>query len=422
MQLKFHGGAREVGRSCVEIATGSKRLLLDCGLMITPEGSKYPVGFDFVEDIDAVFISHAHLDHTGALPLLDHRGMNCPIFTTKTTRLITRLLLRDAFKIGKISHHHLGYDELDIKKVLNCMRYVKIDTKGSFDSVNYEFFDAGHIPGSASVFLDVEGTTFLYTGDINTIPTHLQDPAETDFPEIDVMICESTYGDREHPRRDKTETEFIESIKEVLARGGTPIIPVFAVGRAAEILLILSKQKFNVPVFLDGMSVEATRLSLENPNDVKDHKALAAAFRKARLIKKRGDRDLAIKKQSIIVTTSGMLTGGPVMHYMKYLAHDPNNAILMTGYQGEDTNGRLLLGTGSLFIDGNRTKVLAEVKQFDFSAHAGLTGLKHLVRKVNPKKVFFIHGEEQSVDNLNEWASALGMESYAPKVGDIIEL
>jgi putative mRNA 3-end processing factor len=162
MKLVFHGGAREVGRSCIEISTNKKRLLLDCGLKLTHHGSDYPIGFNFVNDINAVFITHAHLDHTGALPLLDHKGMNCNIFATKTTKALTRLILKDAFKIGRITHQHLGYNKLDIKKVLGCMSRVVVDKQGRFDSINYEYFDAGHIPGSASIFLDVEGTTFLY--------------------------------------------------------------------------------------------------------------------------------------------------------------------------------------------------------------------------------------------------------------------
>jgi putative mRNA 3-end processing factor len=420
MHLIFHGGAKEVGRSCIEISSGTKRLLLDCGLKLSPEGTEYPVGFDYVENIDAVFISHAHLDHTGALPLLDHKGMDCPIFATKATKALTRILLKDAFKIGKITHQHLGYDELDIKNVLSCMQRVKIDTKGNFDGVHYEYFDAGHIPGSASIFLDVEGTTFLYTGDINTTETQLHKAAETDFPNINVMICESTYGDREHPQRQRTEDEFIESIKAAIKRGGSVIIPVFAIGRSQEILLLLAKQKFNVPIYFDGMGRTATISTIDNPQSIKSASALRSAMKKVRQVMGNTDRMSAIKKQSIIVTTSGMLTGGPVIHYLRYLSADPKNAVLLTGYQGEDTNGRMLVEQGSVFIDGNKRAVKAEVKQFDFSAHSGLAQIKKLVRKVRPDKVVFVHGEKKSVENLKEWADALDIEAYAPEVGDVI--
>ncbi|MFC1741549.1 MBL fold metallo-hydrolase [Nanoarchaeota archaeon] len=422
MKLIFHGGAGEVGRSCIEISTPQKRILLDCGLKLTPEGTEFPLGFDSVNDIDAVFISHAHLDHTGALPLLDHKGMDCPIFATKTTKAITRLLLKDAFKIGKINHAHLEYDELDIKKVLNCMQRVKIDQKGTFKDIDYKFFGAGHIPGAASVYLNVEGKRFLYTGDINDSETQLHHAAETDFPEIDVMICESTYGDRDHPPRRKVEDGFIEEIEKTIAEGGSVIIPVFAIGRSQEILLLLATHKFKVPIYFDGMGVAATDLMLQNPESVKDGRLLNAALKKVKLIRSRGDRMEAIKRQSIILTTSGMLTGGPILHYLKYMHDNPKHAVLVTGYQAEETNGRLLLEQGDIFIDGHKRKVNCKVKQFDFSAHAGMSELKELVRKANPKKVIFLHGEERSVMNLKQWADALGMAAYAPKLGDVIEL
>ncbi|MBW2968479.1 MBL fold metallo-hydrolase [Candidatus Woesearchaeota archaeon] len=422
MELIFHGGAGEVGRSCIEIATGRKRLLLDCGLKLTQHGSEYPTGFERVDDIQAVFISHAHLDHTGALPLMDHKGLDCPIFMTKATKQLTRLLLKDAFKIGKITHQHLGYSEADIKDVLNCIKRVKMDAAGEIDGVKYEYFDAGHIPGAASVWLDVDGTRILYTGDIKTTDTQLHTAAETDFPEVDVMICESTYGDRDHPSRPQTEEKFVESIKSTIAAGGSVLIPAFAVGRAQELLLVLAKHNFNAPVYLDGMGITAADIALDNPESIRSAKTLKAALGKARIVRTRQDRLKVLRGQAIIVTTSGMLTGGPVLSYLKQVHEDPKNAVLLTGYQAEETNGRLLLESGDVYIDGWKHKVKCKVEQYDFSAHDGLTDLKRLVRKVRPQKVVFNHGEEKSVQNLREWADALGMDAYAPKLGDVIDI
>ena len=420
MQLVFHGGAREVGRSCIELR-GSRRLLLDCGLKISEHETEYPVGFTTVNDIDAVFITHAHLDHTGALPWMDHKGMACPIFMTKTTRDLTRLILRDAFKVGKITHQHLGYDEVDIKKVLHCITRVVADTKGSVKDVDFEFFDAGHIPGSAYVLLETEGKKILYTGDINTAETLLLHAAET-LPQVDVLICESTYGYKEHPLRTKTESEFIAKINQVISGGGSCIIPVFAIGRAQEILLLLSKYKWKVPIYFDGMCIAATDIALSNPEDITDSDALQAALRKVKLVKKDSDRHTAVRTRSIIITTSGMLTGGPVTQYLKYLYNDYKSAILLTGYQAEHTNGRLLLEKNAVYLDGLKKQVKCQIAQYDFSAHAGMPQLKELVRSTNPKKVFFVHGEEHSVLALQEWADALGIESYAPKIGDIIDI
>jgi len=422
MKLLFHGGAKEVGRSCVEVITDTRRILLDCGLKLSAHGTEFPVKIEDPAGIDAVFVSHAHLDHTGALPLFDHLGMTCPIFATKTTKALSRLLLRDAFKVGKLTHQHMGYDVADIRKVLSCMNRVSIETKGNRDGIGYEYFDAGHIPGAASIYVNIEGKRILYTGDINTIETRLHHAADTDFPEVDLLICESTYGDREHPDRKKEERDFIASVEETLGRGGNVIVPVFAIGRSQEILLLLAEQNFGVPIYFDGMGVKATDIILENPESIKDAKKLKSAFKKAKLIRKPGDRQEVLGKQCIIITTSGMLTGGPIIHYLKYMHTEPKNSILITGYQGEGTNGRMLLEKGELFIDGFQKKIFCEVKKFDFSAHLGLSEIKALVRKVNPKKVIFMHGDEKPLLNLAEWASALDIDVTVPNLGDSIEV
>lgn len=422
MKLIFHGAAREVGRSCIEVEGEKRRLLLDCGLKLTQEESEYPIDVKDPANIDAVFISHAHLDHTGGLPRLDHQGMTCPIFTTNTTKNLSRLLLRDAFKIGKITHQHLGYDEGDIKMVLRCMNRVKIDTKGSYADIKYEFFDAGHIPGSASILIELDGKTILYTGDINSTDTRLLKAAEENFPEVDIMICESTYGDREHPNRLKTEKEFLDEVRSAIKAGGVVLVPVFALGRSQEIALLLAKQNFNVPIYFDGMSNAASDIILDDPSSVKSFGELKSAMNKLKRIRKPKDRSDALAGQSIIVTTSGMLTGGPILHYLRHMSNNPENKILITGYQVEGTNGHMLLDTHQVFIDGWRKKVNCAVKQFDFSAHSGLSELKALVRKANPKKVFFVHGDADSTLILQEWADAMGMEAYAPKLGEIINI
>jgi putative mRNA 3-end processing factor len=348
--------------------------------------------------------------------------MSCPIFMTKSTKELTRIILKDAFKVGKITHQHLGYGKSDIKGVLDCIKRVQIGSKGNVDGISFEYFDAGHIPGSASVLLKLEGVSLLYTGDINTVDTLLLNGAETAFPEVDIMICESTYGNRDHPQRVKVEAEFVEKINKVLTRGGQVIIPVFALGRSQEIIMLLAKHKFKAQVYFDGMGVEATDIAIRNPDDVADVKALRNALGKVKIVKSDKDRIDAIKGPSIIVTTSGMLTGGPVMVYLKYLCSNPAAAVLLTGYQAAETNGRMLLEKREVYIDGMKRSVMCEIAQFDFSAHAGLAQLKDLVRKVRPKKVFFVHGEEPSTIQLREWASALGMQAFSPTLGEVFEM
>ncbi len=422
IEFIFHGGVREVGRSCIEVASKDTRLLLDCGLKLTQHQSEYPVGLENIPEIDAVFISHAHLDHTGALPLLEHKGLNCSVFATKGTKNLTRLLLKDAFKIGVLTHQHLGYSSADIKDVLTCMKRVVVNTKGTVKNISYEYFDAGHIPGSALVLIELDGKRILYTGDMNTVDTCLLKGAEINFKDIDVLICESTYGNREHPPRSRVENKFISTINAVISKGGSVIIPVFAVGRAQEILLLLLRNNFNVPIYFDGMAVKATDIILSNEPDVSNANELRTDYKKVNLIKRFSDRLKATSRQGIFLTTSGMLTGGPVITYLKYLHKNPSDAVLLTGYQVEDTNGRLLINEKQVYLDGRRTNVKCFVDQFDFSAHVGLEEIKALVRTIRPKKVFFVHGEEESINTLTEWALALGIDAYGPKLGDKINL
>lgn len=424
MKLLFHGGAREVGRSCVEVRNSEtdQRVLLDCGLKITPDGTQYPSEIDNVSSIGVVFISHAHLDHTGALPYFDHKGMQCPILMTNGTKLLTKLLLKDAFKIGKITHHHLGYEKADIYKVVSCIKNTLVDRVGEINGIKYEFFDAGHIPGSTSIFLDYYGHKILYTGDIKTTDTKLLSAGETNFPQIDTLICESTYGDRDHDPRKTQESKFISAIHETLNRGGNVLIPVFAVGRAQEILMLIEKENFNVPIFVDGMSVEATKLILADPTTLRDSKTLRNSFKHAKHIKHRRDRDQVLRQQSIIITTSGMLTGGPAMFYLKHIHLHSKDSILLTGYQGEQTNGRMLIENKCVYVDGFKYNVKCEFQKFDFSAHDGMSEIKKLVRDIKPKQVIFMHGDEHSVLNLAEWADAIGIKSYAPGIGDEIDI
>ncbi|MFO8015641.1 MAG: MBL fold metallo-hydrolase [Candidatus Woesearchaeota archaeon] len=420
MKFIIHGAAKEVGRSCIECITGKNtRFLFDAGIKLSEEGTEFPARISDPKGIDAVFISHAHLDHTGYLPSLDHKGMKCPIFSTAATKSLTKLLLIDAFKIGQLKHEHLGYVREDITKTMGFMRRAKTDSKGSIKDVKFRYFNAGHIPGSASIVAEADGKKVLYTGDINTQDTRLLKRADTSYSkeDIDVMITEATYGNREHPDRKRTEKAFLDEIEETLERGGSPLIPVFAVGRAQEIMLILNKYDFGVPVYLDGMARKATRIILDSPRSSGNPSQLRSAYDNVKPVKGRIQRKSVEKKQAIYLTTSGMLTGGPVIDYLKHMADEPRHSVLLTGYQVRHTNGRNLLRNGRVFLDGAERRVRCNVRQFDFSAHSDKPRLKKLIKEVNPRKLVINHGDPDAVESMREWAEALDIETYAPEMG-----
>ena len=322
----------------------------------------------------------------------------------------------------KLGDKNIGYDEDDVIAALQCMERVDYKEKGKVSEFSFQFFDAGHIPGSSCIYLSDGNKSILYTGDFNSSETRLVPPSAIKYPPVDNLIIETTYGDRDHPPRQLTENKFLDKIEAVIGKGGSCIIPVFAVGRAQEILLVLATRNFKVPIYLDGMARKVTDLYLENPNSIKDPDALKKAFKNVKTIKSWRQRKEVVRKQGIFVTTSGMLTGGPVLDYLKALHNDPQHAILLTGYQGELTNGRMLLDSGHVIIDGWKSRVRCHFEKFDFSAHSDAIQLKQFVKHVKPKRIFLVHGDEEAMNTFAEWSRALGFETHIPKSGEIISI
>ncbi len=432
MKIQFFGSAQEVGRSCIVV---NGRFLLDAGIKLGPEASEYPLDFS-QKDIRAVFISHAHLDHTGALPLFNYNGLRCVIYATKMTRALTKVLLSDSIHIEQLKGQHPAYSEENINNILSYFNLVDYnrwyEEKGI--SLRYKLLDAGHIPGSSSVVLEFEDDDnrtkrLLYTGDINALDTNLMDGLtygrdKSDLNKVDVMICESTYGARDHPPRLEQEKEFLDAVKSTIKKGGSVLIPAFSVGRAQEILIILAKARLadqGVTIYLDGMARKVTDLCLKHSKFIKDAKVLKNALDNVEYVKDRNQRSRIVKEQAIVVSTAGMMDGGPVMDYVKYYYYDSKNAILLTGYQGEGTNGRNLLEKGVLNVDGQLMKVKAYYEKFDFSAHSGQAQLIELIKSINPKVLLLNHGDPEEIEQL---ASKLPFikKVIMPKNGEVIKI
>lgn len=425
MKLIFRGAAREVGRSCIEVQTQGDRYLLDCGVKFKQDGFAYPEGLFDVPEIDGVFLSHAHLDHSGGLPFFEAKELHGPIFCTSQTKALTRILLKDSYQVARIRHLHPAFGRPDLREVKKDIHLVNFDKDYHHRKLDFKFFNAGHIPGSASILLEFEGKRLLYTGDMNLKENMLIHEAIPDYGPIDILITESTYGYRDLPDRMELAKKFLQRVKEVIADGGSVLIPVFAVGRAQEILQILSQEEFDVPIYFDGMAKKITSNVLRNPSKyVKNKDKLAHMFYDViRSPKSQDERNEIAAKQGIFVTTSGMLQGGPVLHYLKHMWHNPKNAVFLSGYQVNGTNGRLLLDKGVVYLKGSRTQVKCQIEKFDFSGHSDRGALKKYIKAVNPKVLICQHGDPESVDALSSWAKEeLGVETYAPSILDEIEL
>ncbi|MBN2421183.1 MBL fold metallo-hydrolase [Candidatus Woesearchaeota archaeon] len=417
MKLIFHGGVKEVGKLCIEVDTKSSRFLLDCGVKLGTE-TEYPNVPKNPKQIDAAIISHAHLDHCAGLPYMNSKGLNCPIFLTQHSKEIAKILIKDFFHVESLTGIP-EYKRENLINVFNQMKGKDFIHRFKIRDADFQFFDAGHIPGSAIIVVEADGKRLAFTGDINTTDTQLMKGASLDIGEVDVLISETTYGDREHPDRKQTEKEFLAKVREVIRRGGTVFVPVFGVGRAQEILLLLNKEKWNVPIYLDGMAQEVTDLIIQQ-NSCKNQRALIDAKNNTNYIEGRENREKAVRKQGIFITTSGMLSGGPIMDYLKFGYQNPKNAFLLTGYVIEGTNGRLLLDEGSVFLEGKKINVKAEYVQFDFSAHSGMSELKRIIQKLNPRKLILLHGSENSIKNIANEEKKKNRDVFTPNIGDEI--
>jgi putative mRNA 3-end processing factor len=420
IRLTFHGGASEVGRSCINLNSDGYSVLMDCGIKLTPDEPEYP---SLPERVDSFILSHAHLDHCGMVPAL-YKQFLCPLYGTDLSFDISHILQKDSLKITLSEGLAPEYDYDDIglssmgENPVGYNERVELNNKLSF-----ELFDAGHIPGSASVLLDVmengKNRRVLYTGDIKTSDTRLLDAATV--PEADILICESTYGNRVHPDRKGLEKSLLAGVEKTLDGGGNAVLASFALGRTQELLLILDD--LNYPVYLDGMGADLTKLMLQYPHYLKDSKALRKAVSNVLWLEHNGMRKQAIKEPSIIVSTAGMLTGGPIWYYLKKLYRDARSTLFLTGYQVEGTNGRLLLDEGYV-VDprgGERLDLRMNVEYLDFSAHAGRHSLERMIEKINPDKCILVHGDSESCASLGEFTEGL-CETFIPEVGSSIEL
>jgi len=408
MELRFLGGAREVGRSAILV---DDRLLLDYGMRSgTPPG--FPVG-----DVEpeAVVVSHGHLDHVGTVPALCSGNRRPPIHWTPPTRDLGLALARDTLKL-RGGTYGCPFTETEVQRVTQVSN---VHGYGEpFEVAGYEitFYDAGHVPGSAHVLVDDGETTLCYSGDFHTEDQRLLS-ASSARPAADVVLVESTYADVTRDPRAETEERFLETIQTTLWEGGTVVVPAFAIGRTQEALMLCADA--DLPTYVDGMGQRITRTLLQYPEFLRDPDALRRAAGHARFVDGRdGQRERIAEEPAVIVTTSGMLSGGPAMTYVPAVRGSPTNLIALTGYQVEGTPGRELVDTGSVPIDGDVLPVAARVERFDFSAHADREGLLAFLESYRDAEVLVGHG-----DRCEAFAAELDDDGYAasaPAVGETI--
>lgn len=451
LRLSFLGGAGTVTGSKFLIENGEQRVLVDCGLF---QGLKdlrlrnwapFPVN---AHAIDAVILTHAHLDHTGYLPLLVKQGFSGPILCSEGTADFCEILLPDSGHLQErdaefanrhgFSKHKPAlplYTQGDALASLQRLTPIPFYTARAVPAgASLRLRHAGHILGAASVQLDWGGKTLVFSGDIGRYDSAtMLDPVPC--PHADYLLIESTYGNRRHERRSPEEA-VLEVIERTVERGGTVIIPSFAVGRAQSLLFHLHRLKAagqlaNVPVFLDSpMAIDASDIFCRHMNDhrlteqeCRDSCAIAHYVRSMEESK----RLTADPAPKVIISASGMATGGRVLHHLKRYAPNAKNTILFAGFQAAGTRGAAMVaGTDSVKIHGEQVPIRAEVQNLDMlSAHADADELLRWLGgfKAPPRVTYIVHGEPGASDGLRQRiGEELGWTCVVPVHGQKVQL
>ncbi len=449
MKLTFCGGVRGVTGSCHLIETDTHKLLIDCGMHQGEEredGSLEGFNFDPAK-IDAVILTHAHYDHCGRLPMLAQQGFNGRIFCTPPTKALTHIVLQDAQHVMVENNQRKGtpvlFSPADVEKADDLMHVMNYHTEFEpIPGVHVMMHDVGHILGSAFVSLKIEAKhmkdgkarTFLFSGDVGNENVPILPDTES-IDEADVIITESTYGDREHESTNVRMDKLKRMIYRVIGRKGTLIIPAFSIERTQELLyeldrLVDADEMPNVPIYLDSpLAIRATEIYQHFSNYLKFDRNIFTSpdrdffsFPNLHVTlsvdeSKRINDDMRPK---IIIAGAGMMTGGRVLHHLQRYIEDPKSGILIIGYQGEGTLGRRVLNKEPrVRIYRDKYDLKAEVEAIGaFSAHADRVKLRKWLKpdEGDSKEIYLVHGDPEAKDAFKPYLEEeLGSKIHIPQ-------
>lgn len=424
MKFTFLGGVDEVGASSILLEISGRRLLVDCGIRPSPK-SRFGLAGDQLPDlslldqageIDAILVTHAHTDHTGALELVTGRYPGVPVYATPPTIALTRVLHQDSRRIMKTRLEEEGelpiFDDVAVGRLMSAFEPVPFNARLPLgEGLAVTFFPAGHIAGAAMLGLESDEGRVLISGDVSFTPQRTVGGAKLPSFEPDVLLVESTYGGRLHANRAVQERRMVEVVREVTTNGGKVLIPAFALGRAQELLVIMNEFQRRgelppVPVWADGMvrSICQVYSSFKETLPLALQEQGASFFRDSiHPVRSAEERNSILWDTSpaVIISSSGMLAGGPSQAYARALAGQAQHAILLTGYQDEEAPGRRLQemavrGRGTLWLGKNKVDVQCRLGTYSLSAHADEGQLISMVETLNPAHVILVHGDEEA--------------------------
>jgi len=420
MNVRVLGAASEVGRSGFLVNCDRTNILLDYGVMFArrrDDPPLYPLHLK-PKDVDAVVVTHAHLDHSGCVPSL-FIGGNTHVYATPPTHDLSILLIEDMLKIEKNKH---SFDYRHVNSMIKNSKEIGFREPVKIGNATFELRASGHVIGGSTVLVESEGKRLFYTGDINLRGSRMLPEADLDMGDIDLLITESTYSQTNQIPRQESEKGLIEFANEVMDRKGILFVPSFSVERSQEIACVLKNANFKYPVVMDGMALKVNDIMFRYPEYLKDVNIFSDAINDAFLIRDHGDRKKAISEPCVVISPAGMLVGGNAVFYMQEIASNDKNGVAMVSYQAEGTPGKKMLETGKISTRGKDMKVKATVRQFQFSGHGDRTALFDMIKNIKgDPKVLTVHGDENSCTKFaEEIQEKFGLDAYAPKLGEEI--
>ncbi|MEK6938918.1 MAG: beta-CASP ribonuclease aCPSF1 [Candidatus Woesearchaeota archaeon] len=453
VRLSFLGAGRQVGRSCLLLQTPESRILMDCGIDASEDGPEAYPYLDAPElnisELDAVIVSHSHLDHCGLIPYLFKYGYKGPVYCTLPTRDVMSLLQLDMVKIQRSEGKDPLYDTEEIRDMVLhtiCPEYDEVTD--ITPDVRLTFYNAGHVLGSSIIHLNIGNGlhNLIYTGDLKYARTNVLEPANTQFPRCETLIIESTYGGKDNIMSEQEADDYmIKVIQETFARGGKVLMPVLGSGRAQEVMIIVERLMRegkipNAPVYLDGLLWDVTAIHTAYPEYLnrnirqeifhkENNPFLSPIFKRVGSPKER--KQIMLEEgPCLILATSGMLTGGPSVEYLKGLAEGSKHSLIFSCYQPPGSMGyRVKNGESELMVreegKNHLLKINLQVHKVEITNHSDRKQLMNFVKRCNPqpRKVIVLHGESsRCLDFASSIHKQYRIESIAPKNLEVVRI
>lgn len=453
IRISFLGAGRQVGRSCLLLQTPESRIIMDCGIDPAAEGPEsYPYldAPEFnINELDAVIVTHSHLDHSGLIPYLFKFGYRGPVYCTAPTRDIMALLQLDMIKIQRSEGQDPIFTTDEVRQmVLHCIPLEYDEVNDITPDVRLTLYNAGHMLGSSIIHLNIGNGlhNVVYTGDLKYARTNVLEPGNTQFPRVETLIMESTYGGKENTMAETEADDYmVETIKKTFERGGKVLMPVLGSGRAQEVMIIVERLMREgripkAPIYLDGMLWDITAIHTAYPEFL-NHNIRQQIFHKennpflSELFKRVGsqkERKEIILEEGpcLILATSGMLQGGPSVQYLKELAEGSKHSLVFSCYQPPGSMGhRIREGEKEIFMRENGKdqvlKINMEIHRVEITNHSDRRQLMNYVKRCNPmpRKIIVLHGEAgRCLDLASSIHKQFRIETVSPKNLEVIRI